>query len=179
MSPIGRAVLAVASAAILGSACSVQSAAKLPNPQETLQEADESYGETDYGTAGRLYRSLLGESPAPCPIPYLHLQIGRCLQAGKSFVLALAEYEVVMANPVDLVASDSAFFERYGYPKAEAQFGIAECYEAEGRWEEALSAYQASRDKYPRWHWCGSCKYSRQQRVLDRIARLLRQLDGK
>jgi tetratricopeptide (TPR) repeat protein len=180
MSAIRRAGLGLSFLALLGSACRAgPRPAPEPTPEEILEDAREAFKGHDYGTAERLYQSLLETASSPRPIPYLRLQVGRCLQAWGSLAQARLEYEMVLASPLDPNAGNDALRENYGDVKPAAQVGLAECYEGESRWEEALAAYVASRDQYPRRHWCGNCQYDRRQKTLEGIARCIRRIEEK
>jgi len=131
----------------------------------------DAFDESNFGIAEGLYRRLLESDPLPVPVAFLRLQLGRCLLAREAYAYARLEFERVMADPFSPAAGDYGAWEDYGDLKPAAQAGIARCFEAEGRWNEALDAYQLSRDKYPRIHWCGNCAHSLRQRTLDAIER--------
>jgi tetratricopeptide (TPR) repeat protein len=140
-------------------------------PQEILEDARSSTANHDYGTAENLYRRLLELETPPRSQAYLRLQLGRCLQAYRSFDHARLEFQWVLDLPVDEEQDDDV--------KPAAQAAIAEGFEAQSRWTEALEAYRISRDKYPSQHWCGNCKHDRRQRILDSIERCIRRVEEK
>jgi len=170
--------------------CAVSCGAPRPvpeaTPRETLEEAREAFKASNFGIAEELYRGLLESGTPPAPLAYLRWQLGRCLQARRKFEDAREEFTRVLADDVDPVTQGSNDWEEtdgiWGPEdtrdiRPAAQAGIAECFEAEGRWDDALAAYLASRDKYPRVHWCGNCKQHRRQKTLDGIERCIRRLD--
>ena len=179
-----RAVLVLA--IVSSASCSSRQREAEPSPRETLQGAREAFKASNFGIAEELYRGMLETKPPPAPVAYLRLQLGRCLQARRKFQDAREEFTRVLAEDGVSLAQDSSGWEEtdgiWGPEDARdiqpaAQAGIAECFEAEGLWDEALAAYLVSRDKYPRVHWCGNCKYDRRQKTLDGIERCIRRLD--
>lgn len=61
--------------------------------------------------------------------------------------------------------------------KGWAQIGIAECWEAEGRWDEALAAYRDSHLKFPVRGECGEGNYEQYRKELENIARCIERLE--
>lgn len=177
---------AVSFALLCAIGCGAQRSVPETTPREMLEEAREAFKESNFGIAEELYRGLLESGTPPAPMAYLRFKLGRCLQARRKFEDAREEFRRVLAGDGQALLQDSSAWEEtdgiWGSEDTRdiqpaAQAGIAECFEAEGRWEEALAAYLASRDKYPRVHWCGNCKYDRRQKTLDGIARCIRRLD--
>lgn len=162
-----RAVLLFA--IVSTAACGSRAREPEASPRDLLEQAETARGEHNYGIAERLYRGLLELEAPPTSTAYLRLQLGRCLQAYRSFDYARLEYQRVLDEPTESERADDL--------KPSAQAAIAECFEAQGRWREALDAYLLSRDKYPSMHWCANCKHARHQRTLDAIARCIRRLD--
>jgi tetratricopeptide (TPR) repeat protein len=179
-----RAALSFAFLCAIG--CAAPRSVPEATPPKTLEAAREAFKASNFGIAEDLYRGLLESETMPAPVAYLRFKLGRCLQARRKFEDAREEFSRVLADDGKAFARDSSSWEEtdgiWGSEDTRdiqpaAQAGIAECFEAEGRWSEALAAYLASRDKHPRVHWCGNCKYDRRQKTLDGIERCIRRLD--
>ena len=98
-----------------------------------------------------------------------HLQeLGRYSEARECF-------EAAVAMPIDPTPPRLWSYEMN--QKGWAQIGIAECWEAEGRWEEALSAYRDSHLKYPVRGECGNGNLDQRDRELKNIARCIERLE--
>ena len=148
-----------------------------PAPCPTLEEADRDYDRQDLGTAEVDYRHLL-ECDVPEREQLRALQrIGECLRRQGRVSEARAVFERVMAWPIAGEAARPWSFERN--VKGHAQMGIGECYEAEGRWKEALDAYRDSHLKYPVRGDCGNGNRERKEQELENIARCVRKLKGE
>jgi len=157
--------------ALLAASCS-----GAPPPKEALQAADQAFQAHTFAAAETLYRTLLESAPPPAPPAFLHLRLGRCLQARKAYAEARIAFEKALADPAAPGVDMNSLLE-YGDVQPSAQWGIAECFEAEGRWQEARDAYIRSRDRYPRRSWCGNCNSSLPQATLIAIGRCTAALD--
>jgi tetratricopeptide (TPR) repeat protein len=148
-----------------------------PAPCPTLEEADRDYDQQDLRAAEAKYRHLL-ECDVPDPERLRALQrIGECFRRCGRFGEARAVFERVVAWPI---AGESAHPWSYARNvKGWAQMGIGECFEAEGRWKEALDAYRDSHLKYPVRGDCGNGNHEQRERELENIARCIRRLEGE
>jgi len=122
----------------------------------------------------RLRLQLSAPLTSTASLEILH-QIARRLQREKRYSEAREAYRDMLALPLDLEVSA-----RRGYEsnlRRGAQSGLAECYEAEGRWGEALEAYVVLHLKHPVYSECGNGIHDAYEQEVQSIARCVRALD--
>ncbi len=140
--------------------------------EDVMAEADSAFYAGDFDTAELQYRRLLEVDPELST----RLRIAMCVQRRQAYVDARVEYEAILAGPEDAHDEGLGPFQCGNNVKAWALIGLGQCFEAEGRWDEALAAYIANRRSYPLASGCGNCRGSERRRELARIARCIEHL---
>lgn len=140
----------------------------------TLQEAHQDFYRGDLSAAEAKYHHLLECDVTQGERMRALERIGECFQKGGKYAEARNIFEQVLAWPIANEANHLWSLECNA--KGWAQMGLGECYEAEGRWKEALDAYGNSHLKYPVRVDCGNANLDQKYKELENIARCIRRL---
>lgn len=137
---------------------------------ELLKESNQAFESGNYATAEVGYRRIVDLHATSRSFGMALFNLGFSIQRQKRYDEARAVYSRLLAAAVNDQEPGGHVMEAYRNYRPRASLEIAACFEAEGKWEDALKAYEVSRDKYPMASWCGNCRDASELRLHEKIA---------
>jgi|GEM_PF-2526542 len=125
-----------------------------------LELANQAHKAKNYPQAFTLWRQIENDYPDTSAWGKALFNTGIALKEQKQFNAAIQQFEKLLTSKVNDCEPGSDIMEAYRNYRPKAQWEIANCLLAQGKYADALTAYRTSQTKYPFQSWCGTCRAS-------------------
>ena len=121
-----------------------------------VHRAQLAYEAGDRKAALRDYRQVCESFATSRSYGIAQFNVGTILKEQGKYAEAIDEFEKLFTSSVNDLDPGSHLMETYRNYRPRAQWEIAHCYRALGKYREALRAYVDTEEKFPFQSWCGN-----------------------